>query len=577
MTSIRASALASGYVSEPSRLKPGSCIPEPARNAVQRTTAFHVAIPRRIAYQSASGSNKVRNSSGLQLAAADWLLRDCADCLILRQSRGDLDGTAVPLAVAGAAESDRGAPAGDKDAGSRCSGFPGRGVIRAADSSSFRRSQRPWRARPRHRRNRVSRQCIPNSRDSPPRRDTGIASEEEWNISLQNAPLNESGLNEDGSSWYRESGEDVGENGYRCRWSIMGGRSSDGKRCVGGYGEGRPGRWEEVELGKGAGGMAGGDARGRGRERVPLPVEHHGEEEFRRKDLSYRSSYTCYPTPLSSPFPPFPPYSLPFHSPFSSPSLPPPPQHPPSGAEKSGRNAMGARWWEDMAKLDTDPPPLVSPPPPYSLILLFPPAGAEKSGRNAVGASWWETWQEVLRRDEWSGIARIERSAHKQAKSRTDAWTEKWWEKYNERGWTEKGAYKFGRHEGQSWWEKWGEQYDGRGAVLKWTDKWAEQDDNGSKWGDKWEERFTNGVGRRQGETWHLSPSSSRWSRTWGEEHYGDGKVHKYGRSTSGEVWDVVVEEPTYYEGTPHYGWAEATANSLQLLAIEPMERGGEA
>ncbi|CAI5519352.1 unnamed protein product, partial [Closterium sp. Naga37s-1] len=58
--------------------------------------------------------------------------------------------------------------------------------------------------------------------------DTGIASEEEWNISLQNAPLNESGLNEDGSSWYRESGEDVGENGYRCRWSIMGGRSSDG-------------------------------------------------------------------------------------------------------------------------------------------------------------------------------------------------------------------------------------------------------------------------------------------------------------------------------------------------------------
>ncbi|CAI5519351.1 unnamed protein product, partial [Closterium sp. Naga37s-1] len=286
-------------------------------------------------------------------------------------------------------------------------------------------------------------------------------------------------------------------------------------------------------------------------------------------------------------------------------------------AKKSGRNAMGARWWEDMAKLDTDPPPLVSPPPPYSLILRFPPAGAEKSGRNAVGASWWETWQEVLRRDEWSGIARIERSAHKQAKSRTDAWTEKWWEKYNERGWTEKGtytlhpssiapptlpphcspspllpycrwekynergwtekgAYKFGRHEGQSWWEKWGEQYDGRGAVLKWTDKWAEQDDNGSKWGDKWEERFTNGVGRRQGETWHLSPSSSRWSRTWGEEHYGDGKVHKYGRSTSGEVWDVVVEEPTYYEGTPHYGWAEATANSLQLLAIEPMERGGE-
>ncbi|CAI6003474.1 unnamed protein product [Closterium sp. NIES-64] len=364
---------------------------------------------------------------------------------MLRQSRDDLDGTAVPRAVAGVAESDRGVRVGDKDAGSRFSGFPGRAVIRAADSSSFRRSQRPWRARPRHHRNRVSRQCIPNSRDSPPRRDTGIASEEEWNISLQSAPLNESGLNEDGSSWYRESGEDVGENGYRCRWSIMGGRSSDGSV-----------QWKET-------------------------------------------------------------------------------------------------WWEK------------------SDWTGYKELGAEKSGRNAVGASWWETWQEVLRRDEWSGIARIERSAHKQAKSRTDAWTEKWWEKYNERGWTEKGAYKFGRHEGQSWWEKWGEQYDGRGAVLKCrggrggasSTTGGEQYSSGemldgqvggagrltgSKWGDKWEERFTNGVGRRQGETWHLSPSSSRWSRTWGEEHYGDGKVHKYGRSTSGEVWDVVVEEPTYYE-----------------------------
>lgn len=42
------------------------------------------------------------------------------------------------------------------------------------------------------------------------------------------------------------------------------------------------------------------------------------------------------------------------------------------------------------------------------------------------------------------------------------------WEKYNAKGWTEKGAQKFGRLNEQSWWEKWGEQYDGRGAVLKW-------------------------------------------------------------------------------------------------------------
>lgn len=40
--------------------------------------------------------------------------------------------------------------------------------------------------------------------------------------------VNESGVNEDGSTWYRESGEDLGENGYRCRWAKMGGQNSDG-------------------------------------------------------------------------------------------------------------------------------------------------------------------------------------------------------------------------------------------------------------------------------------------------------------------------------------------------------------
>ena len=42
------------------------------------------------------------------------------------------------------------------------------------------------------------------------------------------------------------------------------------------------------------------------------------------------------------------------------------------------------------------------------------------------------------------------------------------WEKYNAKGWSEKGAHKYGRLNDQGWWEKWGEQYDGRGAVLKW-------------------------------------------------------------------------------------------------------------
>lgn len=58
--------------------------------------------------------------------------------------------------------------------------------------------------------------------------DTGIANEKDWGIDLLNETVNESGTNEDGSTWYRETGVDLGENGYRCRWTRMGGRSHDG-------------------------------------------------------------------------------------------------------------------------------------------------------------------------------------------------------------------------------------------------------------------------------------------------------------------------------------------------------------
>ncbi|XP_015884176.1 protein EARLY STARVATION 1, chloroplastic [Ziziphus jujuba] len=287
----------------------------------------------------------------------------------------------------------------------------------------------------------------PQSRDTPPKRDTGIANEKDWGINLLNENVNESGTNEDGSTWYRESGEDLGDNGYRCRWTRMGGRCHDGSS-----------EWRET-------------------------------------------------------------------------------------------------WWEK------------------SDWTGYKELGVEKSGKNAEGDSWWETWQEVLHQDEWSNIARIERSAQKQAKSGTEnaGWYEKWWEKYDAKGWTEKGAHKYGRLNEQSWWEKWGEHYDG-GSVIKWTDKWAETE-LGTKWGDKWEEKFFAGIGSRQGETWHVSPSGERWSRTWGEEHFGNGKVHKYGKSTTGESWDIVVDEETYYEAEPHYGWAEVVGDSSQLLSIKPRER----
>ncbi|XP_043709508.1 uncharacterized protein LOC122658560 isoform X2 [Telopea speciosissima] len=263
----------------------------------------------------------------------------------------------------------------------------------------------------------------PQSRDTPPKRDTGIANEKDWGINLLNENNNESGTDEDGTTWYRESREDLRENGFRCRWTTMGGQSHDDSS-----------EWKET-------------------------------------------------------------------------------------------------WWE---KSDWSG---------------YKELGVEKSGKNAEGDSWWETWQEVLHQDEWSNLARIERSAQKQATSGTEnaGWYEKWWEKYDAKGWTEKGAHKYGRLNEQSWGEKWGEHYDGKGSVLKWTDKWAATE-LGTKWGDKWEEKFFAGMGSRQGETWHVSPAGDRWTRTWGEEHFQDGKVHKYGRSTTGESWDIIAEEETFYE-----------------------------
>ncbi|KVI07726.1 hypothetical protein Ccrd_013913 [Cynara cardunculus var. scolymus] len=234
----------------------------------------------------------------------------------------------------------------------------------------------------------------PQSRDTPPKRDTGIANEKDWGINLLTEHVNESGINEDGSTWYKESGEDLGENGYKCRWARMGGQNSDGSS-----------KWKEVVL----------------------------------------------------------------------------------------RNL------EEILKVIR---------------------GGKPGGK---------------------------------------------WEKYDAKGWTEKGAHKYGRLNEQSWWEKWGEDYDGRGSA-----------ELGTKWGDKWEERFFAGVGSRQGETWHISPTGERWSRTWGEEHFGNSKVHKYGKSTTGESWDTVVNEETYYEAEPHYSWADVIGDSTQLLSIQPQEKPPE-
>ncbi|KAF7806922.1 RNA polymerase II transcription elongation factor DSIF/SUPT5H/SPT5 [Senna tora] len=209
--------------------------------------------------------------------------------------------------------------------------------------------------------------------------------------------------------------------------------------------------------------------------------------------------------------------------------------------------------------------------------------GSEKSGRDAIGNVWREFWRESMRQEE--GLLHIEKTADKWGKNgKGDEWQEQWWEHYGGGGQADKWAHKWCSIDPNTpleaghahvWHERWGENYDGKGGSMKYTDKWAERfvDDGWEKWGDKWDENFNlNSHGTKQGETWWEGKHGERWNRTWGEQHNGSGWVHKYGKSSSGEHWDTHVQEETWYERFPHYGFYHCFENSVQLREVQPPE-----
>ena len=79
-----------------------------------------------------------------------------------------------------------------------------------------------------------------------------------------------------------------------------------------------------------------------------------------------------------------------------------------------------------------------------------------------------------------------------------------------------------------------------------------------------------------QGETWNVDAHSNRYQRWWGENHFGNGWVQKYGNSTTGEHWDVSEQMDTYYNPIP-VGWYDWALNhSPQLRAVPMKPRGGD-
>ncbi|KAL8265598.1 hypothetical protein R6Q59_002942 [Mikania micrantha] len=210
--------------------------------------------------------------------------------------------------------------------------------------------------------------------------------------------------------------------------------------------------------------------------------------------------------------------------------------------------------------------------------------GSEKSGRDASGNVWHEFWKESMSQIE--GCLHIEKTANKWGKSgKGDEWQEKWFEHYGA-GQAEKWAHKWCSIDPSTqleaghahvWHERWGEKYDGQGGSVKYTDKWAERSegDRWTKWGDKWDEHFDpSGHGVKQGETWWEGKYGERWNKTWGEGHNGSGWVHKYGKSSCGQHWDTHVQQDTWYERFPHYGFYHCYENSLPLRQVKkPSER----
>ncbi|CAA0828290.1 Unknown protein [Striga hermonthica] len=206
--------------------------------------------------------------------------------------------------------------------------------------------------------------------------------------------------------------------------------------------------------------------------------------------------------------------------------------------------------------------------------------GSEKSGRDATGNVWRECWRESMMEKE--GVIHFEKTADKWGKNiQGDEWQEKWWEHYDATGQAEKWAHKWCSIDPHTplevghahvWHERWGEKFDGQGGSVKYTDKWAErfEGDGWAKWGDKWDEHFgADGCGLKQGETWWEGKYGDRWNRTWGEGHNGSGWVHKYGKSSSGEHWDTHIQQDTWYERFPHFGFFHCFENSVHLRDVK--------
>ena len=253
-----------------------------------------------------------------------------------------------------------------------------------------------------------------------------------------------------------------------------------------------------------------------------------------------------------------------------------------------GASADGAVEWEEKFWETSD-------------AFTYRELGAVKSGRDSLGQAWQESWKEIYQHDV-NGTPFIHREASKWSHTpKGQCWSEGWTEDYRADGSVDRYCEKTGALEdgaapddghANRWTEKWGEKWDGRGSCIKWTDTWASRDHAeggapgapGRSWGEKWEEKWGGAfnedgrAGTRQGVTWDEMGGGHR-EKTWGEEHYPDGRKHKYGNSSDGsQYWDEWEDgDGGWWEVMPSFGWHEAIGHSpfLMDVPLQPRKGGG--
>ena len=281
---------------------------------------------------------------------------------------------------------------------------------------------------------------------------------------------------------------------------------------------------------------------------------------------------------------------------------------------KEGTLSSGARWWREEGKEYLEDGKVMS----WTVIrgtsadgsveweekfwetsdpFTYRELGAVKSGRDSNGQAWQESWKELYNHDA-NQLPFIHREASKWSHTpKGKCWSEGWTEDYRADGVVDRYCEKTGSLEdgaapedghANRWTQKWGEKWDGQGGCIKWTDTWASRDhaEGGManapsrSWGEKWEEKWgdnynENGrAGLRQGLAWDELGGNHK-ERTWGEEHYPDGRLHKYGNSNDGsQYWDEWCDGAGgWWETAPSFGWHEAIGHSPSLMNVRLQPR----